>query len=237
MTFADSADALPPPPTAQEPSDLDRLLREQPGLQQTIRRLVGEAVRSTFCDSSALVVTTDGVVVSPTTSEAAGWCDAGQFEQLWQDENGPALQSLRSRRDLRTSDLRHDSRWPRWGPRAAGLGLGSLVTKQLLVRSQTFAVLVLCAESQDAYDQRDLEVAEIFARYANVALTSAHVRDALVVASESRQTIGIAEGILMQRHQLGVGAAFTSLRARGVQDHLTLLQTAERISRGGASSR
>lgn len=129
-----------------------------------------------------------------------------------------------------TGDIGHDVRWPRWGPRAAELGLGSVVTKGLLIRDQTAGTLVLYANRLDAYGKRDLEIAEFFARYASAALATAHNRDAMLAAAETRQTIGIAEGILMERHQLGAEAAFSSLRRQGADDHTTLLEAAVQIA-------
>jgi GAF domain-containing protein len=212
------------------PSEMEALLAERPDLEQTMRQLLGEAVRSTCSDAAALVLATDGVRVAALASEEP----AAETDLLqWELAEGPGLESLRSQLDFMTGDVGADTRWPHWGPRAAAIGWLSVVSKRLSVSHQCFGALNLYSRNRDAFGPRDLEVAEFFARYASLSLAGAHERDALLTASQSRQTIGIAEGILMQRHALDPEAAFTRLRQRGRKHHTTLLVAAQQIASEG----
>jgi hypothetical protein len=209
-----------------ESSELDALLAEQPDVQQTLDQLVSEAVRTTFADAAALVLLTDGVAVAASASAGPATMAEG-----WQDEydEGPFHASLLSRGD-QAGQTRTDARWPRWGPRVADLGLLSLVSKWLRVSNQTQGVLELYSTATGPAPKASLDVAEFFARYAAAALAAALERGSLVSAAQNRRTIGIAEGILMERHGIQPSAAFDRLRERGADDHTTLLVAAEAIA-------
>jgi GAF domain-containing protein len=209
-------------------AELNSLLLERPGLEAVLRQLASEAVRATFGDVAAIVLTTDDRVVAAVATDDAA-ADAERWEREF--DEGPALQSLLSHTDFMVADIRHDPRWQRWGPHVAEAGLLSLVSKRLRISNQTFGVLNLYSRRVGGFEHGDLDVAEFFARYASTAIASALQRDALLVASDTRHAIGIAEGILMQRYALSAEAAFTSLRQLGQDNNTTLLVTAEQLNR------
>ncbi|MET0693597.1 MAG: GAF and ANTAR domain-containing protein [Propionibacteriaceae bacterium] len=205
---------------------MNALLAEQPGLSALLRRLVVEAVRSTFADVAAIVLTTDDTVVAAVSSDEAATATARSGGD---DQEGPTRQSLVGRTDVMVADIGHDPRWPQWGLRVADSGLLSLVSKRLLISAQTSGVLTLYARRIGGFAPEDLDVAEFFSRYASSAIASAVQRDSLLAASETRHAIGLAEGILMQRHELSAEAAFTRLRRLGRENSTTLLATAEHV--------
>ena len=55
------------------------------------------------------------------------------------------------------TDLAVDTRWPRWAPRAAGLGIGALLAVHLYTDT-ALGALNLYSERPRAYDDTDLEV-------------------------------------------------------------------------------
>jgi GAF domain-containing protein len=208
--------------------EMSALLAEQRDVKATLEQLLPDARRATFGDEAAIVLVADEKVLGTAASErTVALADALQLEL----DQGPSLQAIRSESDFVSSDLRIDRRWPQWGPRAAELGWMSIVSKRLAIGGLTFGSLSLYSHTVAAFEQEDLDVAEFFARYASSALAAARERDALLLASDARHLIGIAEGILMQRHALNAEGAFTNLRLRSQDSHTTLLGAAQQVAR------
>lgn len=85
-----SPPVLPFAPDPQEAgsgaAEMRVLLSEQPGVEHMMRQLVDEALRATFCDAAALVLTTNGeVVAASATGDVATQADDLQ----WEDNEGP----------------------------------------------------------------------------------------------------------------------------------------------------
>ncbi len=71
--------------------------------------------------------------------------------------------------------------------------------------------LDLYSRTADAFDEQDLVLAEVFASLAAVALKAAISEAGLQQALESRDVIGQAKGVLMERRQLTGEEAFEHL--------------------------
>ncbi|MEV0068063.1 ANTAR domain-containing protein [Amycolatopsis sp. NPDC050768] len=69
----------------------------------------------------------------------------------------------------------------------------------------------LCAAQVDAFSDRTEQYRRVFATHAAVALVGAQTEAQLHVAIESRDVIGMAKGILMQRHDIDAVQAFRLL--------------------------
>jgi hypothetical protein len=102
----------------------------------------------------------------------------------------------------------------------------------LATRAQV-ASLNLAADRRQAFDTTDIAIASIFARHAAAALDRARDGDDLRAAVRSRQLIGVAEGILMQRFGLGLDQAFELLRRYSQSHNIKLRVLAERLVETG----
>lgn len=109
-------------------------------------------------------------------------------------------------------DLRRDRRWPRYGTEAAEAGfhaqLAALLTEN---GSGKRSALNIYSHSPHVFDQASIETAEVFAAHAAVAMGFVHTVENLSDAITSRQMIGQAVGIVMERYQLSEGRAFDFL--------------------------
>lgn len=129
----------------------------------------------------------------------------------WQTREGPSRDM--GRRLSRSGDLGRDERWPSWGPRVAELGIRSLLSLPMVTSVGRLGTLNLLSSVAGAF--RDEESSVRAARYANHAanaLRSAQRITGLETALESRERIGIAIGILMERYHLQPDAAFAVLK-------------------------
>ena len=113
----------------------------------------------------------------------------------------------------RSGDVGGDSRWPSWGPKVADLGLRSLLSLPMVTGVGRLGTLNLYSSAKGAFTDNDaLSRVPGYANHAANALRSAQHISGLEAALQSRQLIGMAVGILMQRYELHEDAAFAVLK-------------------------
>ena len=143
------------------------------------------------------------------TSSVASRCDALQYEL----REGPCIEALSDNEWYRSGDIASDPRWPRWGPRAAQEGVYSMLAVRLAVGDVAMGALNLYSSQQDGFGDRDtLDLVFLYALHASGALAAAKEISGLQTAMQNRHTIGVAQGILMQRYGITVERAFDILR-------------------------
>ena len=131
---------------------------------------------------------------------------------------GPCLAVITEGLDsLYADDLREDTRWPAFGPRAVAAGLRSLLAFRLFA-DDTLGALSLYARLPRAYGATDRAAGLIFATHAGIALAAAQDRAQEALRAEhlagglvSREVIGQAQGILMEREGITAAQAFDVL--------------------------
>jgi GAF domain-containing protein len=125
-----------------------------------------------------------------------------------------------------SSDLARDARYPRFGPRVADLGMTAVCATGMFPGGDPprLGALNYYFRDADAFAAVDRDTMLLLAAHAAVALHSARGLEAeklrtaqLTEALESRDVIGQAKGILMERRGTGADEAFDILR-RASQD-------------------
>ena len=182
------------------------------------------------CDAASIsLVTAEGITTPVSSAPIALEIDRFQYEY----GEGPCLDAITSEPMLYSEDLTSDERWPAFGPMAVSLGMRSLLSCRLS-SDVTLGSLNLYARIPGAYGTVDRTKAIIFATHAGIALGAAgNLADAtgslkteirrsenLEVALSTREVIGQAEGILIERERLTPEQAFDVLRK--VSQHLNL---------------
>ncbi|MCH1866633.1 GAF and ANTAR domain-containing protein [Nocardioides sp. CFH 31398] len=112
----------------------------------------------------------------------------------------------------RSSHLGDDRRWPRWAAQAEAVGVRSVLCAQLLDRGEPFGAITLYSEDSGRFGEDDaVGLALLWIAQAAIALSTARRTEGLQRAIDARHTIGVAQGILMQRLDLDEEAAFEHL--------------------------
>lgn len=133
-----------------------------------------------------------------------------------------------------------DPRWPAFGPRAAALGLRSLLSCRLFTDT-TLGALNLYARLPGAYGLIDRTKAVVFAAHAGIALGAAEALEGAAIslrgevdlvqnlrgALASREVIGQAEGILIERERISAEEAFGVLRQASQHLNVKLREIAQ----------
>jgi ANTAR domain len=102
-------------------------------------------------------------------------------------------------------------RWPRFAPRAVEAGYRSLMSTQLTADGGPRAALNLYSATAHAFDEHARVLAGLFGIQAALLLYGADTAHHLQKAVDSRDRIGQAKGILMERFSLDDEAAFQML--------------------------
>lgn len=161
-------------------------------------------------DHASLTVATKGQPrTMAATSELARNCDGLQYRL----GEGPCVEALSEQEWYRSGDVGRDSRWPRWGPRAAEEGSRSLVSARLSSANGSIGALNMYSERAGEFGDEDVvDLALLYALHAAIVLGATRELNGLRAAMHHRHTIGIAQGILMQRYDLDQDHAFEVLR-------------------------
>ena len=154
-----------------------------------------------------------------STDLLAEKADSLQYEL----REGPCYAAVTHERFVLVNDLAASVDFPRYGPKAAELGLGAQAAIQLLHNGER-AGLNLYAHKAGAFDHSIVYVAELFANQGGALLGYAEQVEQLSEALHTRTDIGTAVGILMERYRIDRQRAFAFL-SRNSQDRNTKVRT------------
>jgi transcriptional regulator with GAF, ATPase, and Fis domain len=184
-------------------------IAEQDSPAETLRHIANQARAAVACDDVGVTLARrHGAVETPAaTGELARECDRLQFEL----GEGPSFGALDEAAPISVPDMRTEARWPRFAPRAAELGVGSMLVLPLAAPRGTLGALNLYARTPAGFDEDSELIAHAFATHAAIALAHAQMESNLRTAMASREEIGRAVGILMERHRLSAPQAFDML--------------------------
>jgi GAF domain-containing protein len=145
---------------------LAQRMQRQPDQDATLRAVIRQAVSADLGDAvGVLMVRSRRITVG-----AASDLDVRRVETLQLDTSeGPGVEAILTRGSFIADDLRLDSRWRFWGPRAAAVGWLSSMTV-CLADGDTFGSLTLYSRQVCSFSPADLVVAETFAEHAAHAL-------------------------------------------------------------------
>jgi len=143
---------------------------------------------------------------------------------------GPCLESAREKKTIHIRDLELDFRFPTYRKDAlAETPIRSIMAFQLFIAGRTMGALNVYAEEPHAFDHESEEVGLIFATHSAVAWNSARRDEQLRQALESRDSIGQAKGMIMERYGIGPIQAFEMLRKLSQDSNVPLARIAAEL--------
>jgi len=193
---------------------------------ETLRTVVSLARRTLGCDGAGVVLTTKGGGATPAVASGSDTVRADAIQVEY--HQGPAFESIAGQRPVVSEELRFDSRWRFWGPRAADLGFRS-VWSMALADNAPFGALTLYSRRPSFFRSEPLAPELSFGQQVSIAIAIAVEREQLVRARNSRGIVGQAQGILMERYQMDAEQAFAVLRRYSSHLNQKLRLVAERV--------
>lgn len=178
----------------------------------------------------------DGSFTTPAaTDRVASQIDLVQYEA----RRGPCIEAAVQKAEILIRDFDAEDRWPHVCAQARAHGLRSVLSIPLLPDEkdeETIGGMNLYSEIVDGFDAADIATARALARQAGVLLANAHAfaalretTEQLKQALETRDVIGQAKGILMEREGLSGDEAFAVLRQVSQTSNRKLREVAQRF--------
>jgi GAF domain-containing protein len=179
------------------------------------------------CDGASLMlIGRNRTISSPAYSSRVAYeSDLAQYEA----NEGPCLDALRDHRVYMIDDLETETRWPDYRARALKLGVRSMLSYRLYAKDATFGALDFYASRPHAYSNVSKVIGQVFASHVGVALKAAITEAGLEQAIETRDVIGQAKGILLERLHLPANEAFGLLITISQQQNRPLRDIAHQI--------
>jgi GAF domain-containing protein len=198
--------------------------------EAALREVIDMAVESGPCDAASITV-----VDGDRRLATLAWSDDRTLkaDQLqYQFGQGPCVDAVWTDRMFPVPDLVGDGRWPDWASAAAGLGMGAVLSVRLFTDHTLGSINLYAAQARD-YDDADVEAARVIAAHASVVLAYARAEQNLWRAIDTRNIIGQAQGILMERYRLTAASAFEVLRRCSQQQNVKVAVLAEQLATTG----
>lgn len=212
MAPAISDPADPSPDLATVLTEAARAVHTAGSLEETLHTIV-TVLRDTLPEIDHVGIT---LVHRKGSLETAAGTDpfVETLDRLQYDVGeGPCLTALEDGRPdtVLVEHARHEGRWHEFIPGAVAHGLRSQLGVRMFVNDHTVGVLNLYSTSHDEIGADSRHLAELFATHAALAYGHSRKLDDLAGAVESRQVIGQATGIVMERYGVGPDRAFEYL--------------------------
>jgi transcriptional regulator with GAF, ATPase, and Fis domain len=212
-----------------ELSELARHLQAEDDVDAILDEVVRAAVQlvpGTDEGSISVVTGRRDITSQSPSSELPAQVDAVQGEV----GQGPCLDAVYEHQTVRVPDMRHEQRWPDFARRAFELGAGSMLSFQLYVEGDNLGALNLYGRQPNAFDEESEDVGLMFASHAAIAFADARKLTQLRVGIDTRDLIGQAKGILMERYAIDAGQAFTLLTRISQRRHRKIRDLAEELT-------
>ena len=229
-----------PDPSSELTNNISQTMRalfSAVGVQDTLVRVAGLAVSTIEgCDFAGIFLAEADVVTTPVcTDPIVVELDGLQHRFA----EGPCLDALAHGVAFYADDLGDDGRWPRFGPEGVARGVRSLLALPLSVNG-TLGAINLYAHYPHAFGVIDRGRAALLAAMAGLAFSSAQghevedrQRENLQAAMVTREMIGQAQGILMERERITPDQAFDILRRASQHLNMKLRDIAQHLVETG----
>ncbi|PYE17366.1 GAF domain-containing protein [Williamsia limnetica] len=216
-------------------AELARTASDKPELEDTLRVVTTTAVELIRGAETADVLTISRrreFRSHAPTSDLPIRLDSVQ-EELGE---GPCVDAAFGERIIHSDDLTTDQRWPRFRPSAREAGVRSSLSFQLYTGSGALGALNLFSSTAHAFSPADVEVGLMLATHAAVALHGIRKSEHFESALASRDVIGQAKGMIMERFAVDAVRAFELMRKLSQDSNVPVVKIAEQVVERGSSS-
>jgi hypothetical protein len=148
---------------------------------------------------------------------------------------GPCLDAIEQGLTFYADELGDDTRWPQFGPRAAAKGMRSMLALPVFGNG-TLGALSLYARLPQAFGVIDRGRGLLLAALGGLAASAARSHEDeerrasnFHAALVTRELIGQAQGILMERERITADQAFGILRQASQHLNIKLLEVAQNL--------
>lgn len=142
---------------------------------------------------------------------------------------GPCMQAALDDTEIVTGDFRSETRWPRYSAAVVGIGVLSGISFKMFTADRTAGALNLFGFQSREWDDNDIAIGGVLAAHATAAILSHQHSDQLKAALLSRDQIGQAKGIIMERYDVDDLRAFEMMRQISQDTNTKLFEVARNV--------
>jgi hypothetical protein len=215
--------------------ELSRAVPAGADLPTVLERVVALAVSSVqACDEASISALGErGRVSTPcATAQVAVELDNEQYRA----GAGPCMSALTGEApSAYSAEVASDQRWPEFGRTATARGFGSVFSHRFAAGGPVGGINFY-ARHTNAFSDEDKTAATLLAAFAGAVIALVQERTAalqLREALQSRDVIGQAKGILMERYRITADEAFGRLRVVSQKANRKLAALAEELAATG----
>ena len=146
-----------------------------------------------------------------------------------QFDEGPCVQAALGDLIVRTDDFREEARWPQYAPACVQIGVLSGLSFKLYTSDRTAGALNLFGFQPNIWRGEAETIGAILAAHAAAAILASQEGQQLEAALSTRDRIGQAKGIIMERYTVDDGRAFAMLRQLSQDTNTKLVEIAQRV--------
>jgi hypothetical protein len=144
-------------------------------------------------------------------------------------QEGPCAQAAVADTVVRTDDFRSEGRWPRYAPAAAELGVLAGLSFKLFTAERTAGALNLFSFRPNVWDTDAETIGTVLAAHAAAAILAGRHDQEMQAALASRDRIGQAKGVIMERFGVDEVRAFEMLRVLSQESNSKLVDIAQQV--------
>jgi GAF domain-containing protein len=153
-----------------------------------------------------------------------------QLDELQMKYNeGPCVEAALDELIVRTDDFREEQRWPRYSEGVVEIGVLSGLSFKLYTSDRTAGALNLFSFKPNAFDAEAETIGAVLAAHAAAAILASRQGQQLESALSTRDRIGQAKGIVMERYGVDDVRAFDMLRRLSQESNTKLVDIARRV--------
>lgn len=198
--------------------------------EESLQTVIEMAVECGPCDAASITMLGPGGVPETIAYSHDRVLKSDQLQ--YQLREGPCLDAVWTNGMFVIPDVPADGRWPRWAPQAAGFGIGASLAVHLFTDAALGAINLHSRDPRE-FDDVDVENARVIAAHASVVVARVRSEQDLWKAIDSRNLIGQAQGILMERYNLTAPKAFSLLRRYSQDQNTKISVLAEQLASTG----
>lgn len=142
---------------------------------------------------------------------------------------GPCVEAALDEVIVRTDDFRTEQRWPQYSAAVVELGVLSGLSFKLYTADRTAGALNLFGLQPKAFDGEAETNGTVLAAHAAAAILASRQGEELQSALSTRDRIGQAKGIIMERYGVDDVRAFEMLRRLSQESNTRLVDIAKRV--------
>ena len=142
---------------------------------------------------------------------------------------GPCVEAALDELIVRTDDFRTEQRWLEYSPAVVEIGVLSGLSFKLYTADRTAGALNLFGFKPNAFDAEDETTGVVLAAHAAAAILASRQGEQLESALSTRDRIGQAKGIIMERFGVDDVQAFEMLRRLSQDGNTRLIDIAQRV--------